>query len=44
LWLSPDELAEMIGELRQVFGSRAGNEPAPGRRPHLVSGNFFPTG
>lgn len=31
LWLSPDELAEMIGELRQVFGSRASNEPAPGR-------------
>jgi DNA-binding transcriptional ArsR family regulator len=43
LWLSPGELAEMVGELRQVFGSRAGNEPASGRRAHLVSGIFFPT-
>lgn len=43
LWLSHDELAEMIGELRAVFASRAGNQPAPGRRPHLVSAIFFPT-
>jgi DNA-binding transcriptional ArsR family regulator len=42
LWLSPDELAEMIGALREVFASRAGNKPVPGRSPHLVSAIFFP--
>ncbi|WP_328285898.1 ArsR family transcriptional regulator [Streptomyces sp. A1-5] len=41
-WLSPDELAEMIDELRHSFASRAGNGPAPGRRPHLMSPIFFP--
>ena len=29
LWLTPDELAEMIGELRDVLASRTGNKPAP---------------
>ncbi|GGN40484.1 transcriptional regulator [Streptomyces kronopolitis] len=43
LWLSPDELTEMISELRHSFASRAGNGPAPGRKPHLVSSIFFPT-
>jgi hypothetical protein len=43
LWLSPDELAEMIAELREVFVSRAGNQPAPGRGPHLMSLILFPT-
>ncbi|MEU3993873.1 helix-turn-helix domain-containing protein [Streptomyces platensis] len=43
LWLSPDELADMISELRHSFASRAGNGPAPGRNPHLVSSIFFPT-
>ncbi|MDU0294237.1 helix-turn-helix domain-containing protein [Saccharothrix longispora] len=43
LWLDPDELAEMIGELRQVFLKRAGNEPTSDRRPHLMSAIFFPT-
>jgi DNA-binding transcriptional ArsR family regulator len=42
LWLSPDELAEMIEELRAVFVARAGNEPAPNRKPHLTSAIFFP--
>lgn len=42
LWLSHDELAELIGELREVFAARWGNEPAPGRRPHLASAVFFP--
>ncbi len=42
LWLSPDELAEMIGALRDVFASRADNKPVPSRRPHLVSAIFFP--
>lgn len=43
LWLSPDELVEMISEFRHSFASRAGNGPAPGRNPHLVSSIFFPT-
>jgi DNA-binding transcriptional ArsR family regulator len=44
LWLSPDELTELIGELQKSFAARAGNEPAPGRRAHLTSAVFFPTG
>jgi hypothetical protein len=43
LWLNPDELAEMIGVLREVITSRAGNEPAPDRSPHLLSMILFPT-
>jgi DNA-binding transcriptional ArsR family regulator len=43
LWLSPDELAEMIGALRDVLASRAGNKPASGRSPHLLSMILFPT-
>ncbi|MET8047469.1 MULTISPECIES: helix-turn-helix domain-containing protein [unclassified Streptosporangium] len=43
VWLSPDELAEMIDELRDVLASRAGNKPAPGRSPHLLSMILFPT-
>jgi hypothetical protein len=42
LWLSHDELAEMVSELRAAYVSRAGNQPAPDRRPHLVSAIFFP--
>ncbi|WAL67999.1 helix-turn-helix domain-containing protein [Amycolatopsis cynarae] len=42
-WLSEDELTEVIGELRAVFASRAGNRPAPGRAPRLVSMIQFPT-
>ena len=33
LWLSHDELAEMIGVVGEVLRSKAGNEPAPDRRP-----------
>ena len=43
LWLSPDELTEMIGALRDVLASRAGNEPTAGRSPHLLSMILFPT-
>jgi DNA-binding transcriptional ArsR family regulator len=43
LWLSPDELTEMIGELLDLYVSRAANKPAPGRSPHLMSAIFFPT-
>lgn len=44
LWLSPDELTEMIGALRDVLASRVGNKPAPGRSPHLLNMILFPTG
>jgi DNA-binding transcriptional ArsR family regulator len=43
LWLSRDELAEMIGALREVLASRMDNKPAPGRSPYLMSAIFFPT-
>jgi len=43
LWLSPDEITEMIGEIRAVFAARWHNEPVTGRRPHLMSAIFFPT-
>ncbi|MER5625793.1 helix-turn-helix domain-containing protein [Streptosporangium sp. NPDC002544] len=43
LWLTPDELAEMIDALRGVLASRTDNQPAPGRTPHLLSMILFPT-
>ena len=43
LWLGPDELVEMIAAMRDVLASRAGNKPAPGRSPHLLSMILFPT-
>ncbi|HWE91932.1 MAG TPA: helix-turn-helix domain-containing protein [Pseudonocardiaceae bacterium] len=43
LWLNHDELADMIDALREVYLARAGNAPAPGRSPHLMSAIFFPT-
>ncbi|MEW9556501.1 helix-turn-helix domain-containing protein [Nonomuraea sp. NPDC050783] len=43
VWLTRRERAEMIGELRDVLASRAGNEPAPDRSPHLLSVILFPT-
>ncbi|MGV9306527.1 helix-turn-helix domain-containing protein [Nonomuraea sp. NPDC003727] len=42
LWLSHDELAELMGELREVFAKRWGNGPAADRRPHLASVIVFP--
>ncbi|MEV0611846.1 helix-turn-helix domain-containing protein [Nonomuraea sp. NPDC050404] len=43
LWLSSAEMEEVAGELVEVFRARAGNGPAPGRRPHVISAIFFPT-
>jgi DNA-binding transcriptional ArsR family regulator len=43
LWLSEDEITEMAGEVRAIFAAHAGNEPAPGRRPRLMSLIEFPT-
>ncbi len=42
LWLSHDELTDMLDELRAALLARATNQPAPGRRPHLVSAILFP--
>lgn len=44
LWLSPDELAKMISEMREVLRDRIANQPAPGRAPYLLSPILFPTG
>ncbi|MFI5783935.1 helix-turn-helix domain-containing protein [Nocardia sp. NPDC051570] len=43
LWLNPEELTDMLGELLTVVATRSGNGPAPGRRPHLTSMIMFPT-
>ncbi|MFI7231462.1 helix-turn-helix domain-containing protein [Nonomuraea angiospora] len=43
LWLSPEEMEEVAGELLEVLRARAGNGPAPRRRPHVISAIFFPT-
>ncbi|MFD9740796.1 helix-turn-helix domain-containing protein [Umezawaea sp. NPDC059074] len=42
VWLSPEELLEMIGELRAVIVPRLGYEPSVGRRRHLLSPILFP--
>lgn len=42
VWLSRAELTEMIEELRAALLKHAGTEPAPGRRPYLMSTVFFP--
>ncbi|MFE0380533.1 helix-turn-helix domain-containing protein [Streptomyces inhibens] len=42
LWLSRDELTEMIGEMRSVIVSRMGNAPSPERTRHLISPILFP--
>ncbi|MET8849196.1 helix-turn-helix domain-containing protein [Amycolatopsis sp. NPDC004625] len=42
LWLSRAELADMIGELREVIVRRMGHEPAPDRVRYLLSPIQFP--
>ena len=42
LWLSPHERDELIGELRKAIVPQLNNEPAPGRRQHLLSPILFP--
>ena len=37
LWLSQDELAELIDEVRGALMARRDNGPAPDRSPYLVS-------
>jgi len=42
LWLSLDERAGLIGEMREAIAPRLGNKPAPGRRQYLLSPILFP--
>lgn len=42
LWLTRDELVELIGEMRAAILPRLGNEPAPGRARYLLSPIMFP--
>jgi DNA-binding transcriptional ArsR family regulator len=42
IWLSPDERAEMIEEMRGVIVARMRNEPSPDRTRHLLSPILFP--
>ncbi|MCM2424757.1 helix-turn-helix domain-containing protein [Streptomyces sp. RKAG337] len=44
LWLSQDELAEMIGGMRAAIVAQLGNEPSPDRTQHLLSPVLFPIG
>ncbi|GHO78767.1 transcriptional regulator [Ktedonobacter sp. SOSP1-85] len=42
LWLSPNERDELISEMRKAIVPQLKNEPAPGRRQHLLSPILFP--
>jgi DNA-binding transcriptional ArsR family regulator len=42
VWLSPDERAAMIEQMRAAIVPRLRNEPAPGRTRHLLSPVLFP--
>jgi len=44
LWLSPEELAGMAGEMLGILRSRLGNQPSPERKPYLLSAILFPVG
>lgn len=41
-WLSRDEMDELVRDVGALFAARLGNEPAPGRRPRLMSLIQFP--
>lgn len=42
IWLSPDELLELIGELRAAIAPRLANQAAPNRARYLLSPILFP--
>jgi DNA-binding transcriptional ArsR family regulator len=44
LWLSHDERAELISQIRTILVSQMDNQPGPGRRLHLLSPILFPIG
>ncbi|MBB4943358.1 DNA-binding transcriptional ArsR family regulator [Streptosporangium album] len=43
LWLSPDELNRLLGELLATLRPCLDNQPIPGRAPYLLSPILFPT-
>jgi DNA-binding transcriptional ArsR family regulator len=42
LWLSQEELAELISQIHGILVSRMDHQPVPGRRLHLLSPIVFP--
>ena len=42
LWMTRQELIELIGEMRAAILPRLSNEPAPGRARYLLSPILFP--
>jgi hypothetical protein len=44
LWLSQDELAEFVGQVRDALLAKQDNEPTPDRSLYLVSPILFPIG
>ena len=44
LWLSPEEQAELIGQIHTILVSIMDNQPGSGRRLHLLSPILFPFG
>jgi DNA-binding transcriptional ArsR family regulator len=42
IWLSEDERAQMIDQLREVIVAKMHNGPGPGRTRHLISPILFP--
>jgi DNA-binding transcriptional ArsR family regulator len=44
LWLSQDERADLISQIRTILVSTMDNQPGPGRRLHLLSPILFPIG
>jgi DNA-binding transcriptional ArsR family regulator len=42
LWLSQDEVADLIGEVFNILMSKMDNQPVPGRRLYLLSPIIFP--
>jgi DNA-binding transcriptional ArsR family regulator len=43
VWLNPEELATMIGQLRDAILPQLSNEPAPDRTRYLLSPILFPS-
>lgn len=42
IWLGPDELAKLMGDLLAALRPVLGNQPTPGRAPYLLSPILFP--
>lgn len=42
VWLSKEEVSDLIDDLRRVIGPRLGNRPTVGRTLHLLSPILFP--